>query len=214
MRLRFSMAWPAAPLTRLSMVETITVLLPEVAMPRWHPFVFTTPWRATILGYDVLKDAVEVRKTPFRKESHKPGVRVPVGQDGSRGITTGRLEHDRRQDSTCDGNQRRGKNEVSCGRARQTSQHFRSMTVLQDTIGLQVLIHFAEVRFLFGVSARPGNAGLAIRHNQRIFADRSRCLKRSQRHYDGSGIATRVGDQFRVTNFVSKDLSETINGFR
>src|SRR4030095_13113440 len=33
-RLRFSIACPAAPFTRLSMAETITVVLPEVATPR------------------------------------------------------------------------------------------------------------------------------------------------------------------------------------
>ena len=43
MRLRFSIACPAAPLTRLSIAETITVLFPDVATPIWQPFVFTTP---------------------------------------------------------------------------------------------------------------------------------------------------------------------------
>ena len=57
MRFRFSMACPAAPLTRLSIAETITVLFPDVATPRWHPFVLTTPWRSG--------------KTSFRKEFHE-----------------------------------------------------------------------------------------------------------------------------------------------
>src|SRR5262249_16261926 len=43
MRFRFCTAWPAAPLTRLSMTETITVFAPLLTTPMKHKFVRVTP---------------------------------------------------------------------------------------------------------------------------------------------------------------------------
>ena len=60
----------------------------------------------------------------------------------------------------------RRENEVVCRSSRQASQHFRSVAVLQDAICPKIFIHFAEMRFLFGVTSGTRNPGFAIGNDQ------------------------------------------------
>ena len=142
-----------------------------------------------------VSDTMNVGKTSFGIEFHEPRIRIAVRKHGARGVSSRRLEHNRCKDSSSDRNQMGCENEVVCRSSRQASQHFRSVAVLQDAIRPKIFIHFAEMRFLFGVTSGARNPGFAIGNDQRVAADHPCCKKGSQRHNDGRGITSRIGDK-------------------
>ena len=87
--------------------------------------------------------------------------------------------------------------------------------MLQHAIGLQILIHFAEVRFLFGVPARARDTpDLPSTTTSAFLANRPGCIKRRQRHDNRRGIASGIGDQSaRLRTLSANDLGQSIDGF-
>ncbi len=122
-------------------------------------------------------------------------------------------EHNRGEDATRDWYQVRREDKILGRSFRHTRQHFRSVPVLENAIGLQVLIHFTEMRFLPGMPSGARDPRLAIRDDQRVRANHARSIERRERHDHRRRITARVGDKPRLAHFVRKELGEPVNRF-
>src|SRR6476620_8868162 len=86
--------------------------------------------------------------------------------------------------------------------------------MIEDRVSGQVLRHFNEMRFLRGLFARAGYAGLGIADHAVIQINQSGANQRRQRQNDGRGIASRIGYQCGFFQLSAMQLRDSVHRLR
>src|SRR6202795_1686018 len=119
---------------------------------------------------------------------------------------------DRGEDSACERQKVRRENNL---RLAQTGvfKNFRCVAVREETVGLEIFIHFDEVKIAARVFARAAGTGLAVANDARAVSKQTRLGKRPQSENHASRVTTGVRNQTGFGNFVRIELGNTVHRF-
>ena len=187
MRFMFCTAWPAAPLTRLSMALTTTARLVRASK--------VTPISQKL-----------VRATARRSGTWPRVVQADEGLGGVLPLVDGEQvfgagdvggpEVDGLEDAAIERQELRGEAELVLFEAGDL-EHFGDVAVVEDGVRREVFGDFAEAGLEAGLASRAADAGFGVADDAGGAIDHAGFDQRAEGEIGGGGVAAGVGDEAR-----------------
>ena len=162
-----------------------------------------------------VRDVLELGQRPCRPDAdHRaPGVELAIeGFDGIGGMGRAKLDIDGGKDSAGQREEMRGENHAVFGQAG-VLENFRSMTMGEQVVGLEIFVDFDEVEVATRIFAGATGSGLAIAHDAAGAGEEAGIGKRAEGEDDAGGVAAGIGEKTGLGDLRGIEFGKTIDGF-
>src|SRR5256714_3010291 len=162
-----------------------------------------------------VRDVLQFGERPGAPQANHraPGIELAVERFNVRGsLRLGERNVNGGKNTACQRQQVSGENNL---RLRQTSvlENFRRVTMVEETVSLEIFIHFDEVQVTARIFAGAAGAGLAVA-NDAGAGSKPACLSQRPQGKNHAGrITARICNQTSLGNFARIELRNTVDSF-